>query len=250
MNGNNANGTKKVRAMAHIHTSNSWDCRMTPARLVNLLVKHDIGLAVISDHDSYQGSIDCRRIINEHRLPIRVPIAAEVRTHWGDVVVIFDPNGPPPPPIKDLLDFNELHQRVRDTGGLVWLPHPYEGHKHIDELATEADMIEVFNSRCTDQENRLAEMLCRNHAKMAVYGADAHRPSEVGNCIAAYNDRIDILETLRHPPEPVTLINTPRSSMMASRATNGFKNRRPLVVGYQSMRWAQNRAKETERPGS
>ena len=52
-----------MRAATHIHTRHSWDGSIRPNKLVDWLVEAEIELAVVSDHDTFAGSIECKEIV-------------------------------------------------------------------------------------------------------------------------------------------------------------------------------------------
>jgi predicted metal-dependent phosphoesterase TrpH len=239
-----------MRAITHIHTRHSWDSRLAPSRLVDALVDADIGLAVVSDHDSFEGALECRQLIGERALELRVPVAAEIRTDRGDVIVIFE-TAAELPPIGDLKQWGRLVPAVKEHNGLIWLAHPYRGHEFVEELAAASDIVEVFNARCSPEENRNAGLLCDRHGCVPGYGADLHRAPEFGGCVVEYEDRGPIIETLRRAPTPVVTRVNPRSSSMASEMTFALKRRRPAKLIYSALRWAQSRKRESaDRRGS
>ena len=51
---------------------------------------------------------------------------------------------------------------------LKWVhlfPHPYVGHKNIEEIANNSDLIEVFNSRVSDEKNKKSLELANKYSK-------------------------------------------------------------------------------------
>jgi predicted metal-dependent phosphoesterase TrpH len=233
-----------VRAITHIHTRHSWDGSLAPSCLVDALVEAEIDLAVVSDHDSFQGALECRRLVGERALALRIPVAAEIRTDRGDVIVIFETASGSLPPITELKEWRRLVPAVRQLDGLIWLAHPYRAHEFVEELAATADVVEVFNARCLPEENRNAALLCGRHDGAPGYGADIHRRAEIGSCIVDYEDRDSIIETLRHAPAPIVAELNPQSSIMAAEITNARKRRRPAKLAYSAIRWIQYRRRE------
>jgi len=234
-----------VRAITHIHTRYSWDGNLAPSRLIDALVDIDIDLAVVSDHDSFQGALDCRQLIGERALALQVPVAAEIRTDRGDVIVILENAGGSLPPIHELKEWHRLVPAVRDLEGLIWLAHPYRGHEFVEELAAAADVLEVFNARCSAEENRNAALLGSRHDLIPGYGADVHRRAEIGGCVVEYEDRGSVIETLRVAPNPLAARRTPQSSIMSAELTYAMKRRRPAKMAYSALRWAQYRKRES-----
>ena len=237
-----------MRAVTHVHTKYSWDGILAPDELVEALVNDDIELAVISDHDSFDGSLECREIVRRRDLDLQIPVAAEIRTDRGDVIVIFDDEGDSLPAIDDLKSWELLPSLVADRHGLVWLPHPYQSHEYIEELAAASHVIEVFNARCSDEQNRQAALLCERHGRVPGYGADVHRRSEVGGCVVDYAAAGSPTMMLRRTPTPINTVRTRKSEIMRAELTHGIKQRRPALATYMALRWMQHRRRERRFP--
>ncbi|MEZ4503282.1 MAG: hypothetical protein R3C39_11710 [Dehalococcoidia bacterium] len=230
------------RAVTHIHTEHSWDGTVSVPRLASMLIERGIELAVVSDHNSFAGSLELRALIERDHLPLRAPVAAEIRTDLGDVLVAFEDGTPPE--VDRLLRWDDLQRVVRERGGLIWLPHPYRSHTNVEAIAAGADVIEVFNGRCSPAEDASALELCGRHGATPAYGADLHRPNELNLVVAEYEDRPTILETLRGTPRCPTPRRTRKSDIMAAEVINGIKRRRPTLVGYFGLKWVKHRALE------
>jgi predicted metal-dependent phosphoesterase TrpH len=231
-----------TRALTHIHTTNSWDSRNAIDRLADAFVVNGIELALVCDHNSFEGSLAMRRLVQERALPLQVPVAAEIRTDRGDVIVVFEDGEPPA--VDALLRSDELPRVVRDLGGIVWLPHPFQSHKDVEILAASADVIEVFNARCGTEQNLSAADLCARHGAVPAFGADIHRLNEVGRFTVEYPTAGTMLATLLSTPSCERPMRTRKSDIMAAEIVNGFKRRRPALVGYNVVKWSKHRAKE------
>jgi predicted metal-dependent phosphoesterase TrpH len=215
-------------------------------RLADTLAASDVGLVLVNDHNSFEGSLELARIVEGRGLAMIVPVAAEIRTDRGDVIVVFEP-GREPPEVDELTCWADLPSVVRDRGGLIWLPHPYQSHEDVEELAAVAEVIEVFNARCSPDQNRQAADLCRRHQAVPGYGADIHRATEIGRFHVQYQAAPTVLDTFRREPTHGDLVRTRRSDVMAAEVTNGFKRRRPTLVGYFALKWAKHRMVELTR---
>lgn len=232
-----------MRAITHIHTRHSSDGTLSPTRLVESLSSAGVELAVVSDHDSYAGAIECRRIVAARNLPLHIPVAAEIRTERGDVIVVFE-DDENLPAAGELKQWERLVTMTRDHGGLIWLAHPYRGHDYVEHSAAQADVIEVFNARCSAEENRNAALLCERHGAVPGYGADVHRASEIAQCVVDYEFQGSVLETLREAPTPLVTDLALKSSVAVAEITHGWRTRRPLLMAYFALRWAQHRKRE------
>jgi predicted metal-dependent phosphoesterase TrpH len=235
-----------MRAITHIHTKHSWDSRLQVASLTSELSKLDVSLALVADHDTFEGSIALARHVSQRDLGIQVPIAAEIRTDQGDVIAVFEDDSDLPA-IGSLKSAKEIRSVVIDHGGLVWLPHPYRGHQEVESIAGHCDVVEVFNARCSVKKNERGEALCDAFGATPAYGADAHLRSELGQVIVEYQPAGTLLETLSGKPQPVVTRRTPKSNVMAAEVINGVKVRRPLLAAYFIIRYAKHRSIEAVR---
>lgn len=235
-----------MRAITHIHTTHSWDSRLRIEPLARRLSALDVSLALVADHDSFQGSIALARHVSDAGLSIQVPIAAEIRTDLGDVITVFEDDSDLPA-IESLKSASAIRAVVHDHGGLVWLPHPHRGHPDVHSIAEHCDVVEVFNARCSAKKNERGAALCHAVGAIPAYGADAHLRSELGQVIVEYQPAETILGTLSGEPEPVIAHRTSKSNVMAAEVINGAKVRRPLLVAYFVVRYAKHRAIEAVR---
>lgn len=235
-----------MRAITHIHTTHSWDSRLRIGSLASRLSDLDVSLALVADHDTFEGSIALARHVSEMDLAIQVPIAAEIRTDLGDVVAVFE-DASDLPAIESLRSAAEIRAVVNDHGGLLWLPHPYRGHPDVDSIAERCDVVEVFNARCSAKKNERGAALCDALGATPAFGADAHLGRELGQVIVEYEPADTLLKTLSGEPQPVITQRTPKSNVMAAEVINGMKVRRPVLVAYFIMRYAKHRSVEAVR---
>ena len=232
-----------VKAVTHIHTLHSWDSRTSIERTVDALVETGVGLALVSDHNSYEGSWKCRAEAARRSADIRIPTAAEVRTDKGDVIVVFDHDSPPP--IDDILEWHDLLAQVRAANGLIWLPHPYQSHVDVELLAAEADVVEVFNARCSDDQNRRSQDLCQSSQSVPGYGFDAHRRSELTRFSVVYPEADSVLDQFRTSPFCDAPVPTRRSDLAAAEVVYGVHRRSPKKIAYFGAKWLLAQASET-----
>lgn len=232
-----------ITAVTHIHTHRSWDSRIRPDALASVLNELGIGLALVTDHDTFEGSIEFAEHCRIAAPGIVVPVAAELRTDRGDVIVVFEP-GTDPPPVERLLRWVDLIRIVPESGGLVWLPHPFRGHSEPAELAERADVAEVFNARCTPRQNERAADLGKAVGTAAAYSVDAHRIREIPRAVVRYEDRGTVCDTLRQDAVCEYPVHSPKSDRLAAEITNGIKRGRPVLAAYFALRYIRHRVRE------
>jgi len=76
---------------------------------------------------------------------------------------------------------------IKDEGGLVRLPHPFDSVRRsalreaTDSIREHIDILEVFNGRTLrERDNRTAQDYARDHGLVASVGSDSHLAREVG----------------------------------------------------------------------
>ncbi len=179
----------------HIHTKAS-DGKAHPREVV--LRARAVGLDVIAitDHDTFAGSVIARRHAGDG-VPLIIA-GAEVRTVWGDVLVLCRN---PIPVIKDPRTLREL----ADDNGCVLIPaHPFDvmrlgiGWRIRENLW---DCVECFNMSSDPITNIMAWTHCRASGKPCVACSDAHVLEMVGvaRTLIEVPDLTldDVLESLR-----------------------------------------------------
>ena len=188
-----------LRVDLHNHTRASHDCLTDPADLLARARERGLDRVGITDHDTLALALELAR---EH--PQVVIPGEEVKTAEGiDVIGLYlreeIPGGTPA---------RETCLRIREQGGLVYLPHPYASGKggsgrYAEELAPLVDVVEVFNARLhPGSRNEPAAELARRHGLPGGAGSDAHTLGEVAG---------GFVELPPHPNEPGALLEALRS---------------------------------------
>ncbi|MDA1189298.1 MAG: PHP domain-containing protein [Chloroflexi bacterium] len=167
-----------LRADFHIHTCYSPDSVMTPQRLVDKCVKAGLNYIAVTDHNSIEGAVETAKIA-----PFLVIIGEEVKSAQGEITGLFLKE-----PIPKGLPAMETVRRIKNQGGVVSIPHPFDTFRRsvitpeaLAEVAPHADIIEGFNARNNLQSaNRKALTLAEEHGKLVSAVTDAHTTYEVG----------------------------------------------------------------------
>lgn len=76
------------------------------------------------------------------------------------------------------------------------LPHPYVGHREIESLAAQVDMIETFNSRQSEADDSRAAELARRHGKPTFCSPDSHLVKNLDNAVVTLLQQRDLREDL------------------------------------------------------
>ena len=167
-----------LRADLHVHTSFSRDGQATPEEVAARCERVGLSCVAVTDHDTIAGALETRRVA-----PFRVIVGEEVNTRSGHVVGLFLSEEVPAG-----LSAIETMQAIKEQGGLVLLPHPFDRFRSgiLRRMSPEAllplvDAVEVFNARTfLPQDNHLARRLADRHGLPATAGSDAHSVHELG----------------------------------------------------------------------
>ena len=184
----------RLRIDMHMHTRASFDCLSDPRRVIAAAAAKGVQRIAITDHNRLTPALELADAFPDSVIP-----GEEIKTEEGiDVIGLYMqeeiPEGTPA---------QEVCRRVKDQGGLVYLPHPYArgkggGGRYAEELAPLVDIIEVFNARLhPGRLNDSGEELAARWSKPRGAGSDAHMLGEVAGAW---------VEVDQHLNEPAALL--------------------------------------------
>jgi predicted metal-dependent phosphoesterase TrpH len=170
-----------IVADLHLHTSWSFDCSVDPSELVDYAEQQGIGAIAVTDHNVFGGALET--VDAAHGRDVVVIPGEEVKTaDQGEVIGLFlereIPRG---------LSFGDTVAAIREQGGLVYVPHPFDRmhtipepkmlHRHLADI----DVFEVYNARLLfDTQNDEALRFARKYDLTMGAGSDAHVLQGVG----------------------------------------------------------------------
>jgi predicted metal-dependent phosphoesterase TrpH len=159
----------------HTHTSATHDCRVPPALLLEHAEAEALGAIAVTDHNVFSGA---REVVERARgRDIVVIPGEEVKTDTqGEVIGLFlreeIPRG---------MSFGDTITAVKEQGGVVYIPHPFDRMHAIPDPATlhrhlgEIDVFEVYNARLLfETYNDEALRFARKYNLTMGAGSDAH----------------------------------------------------------------------------
>ena len=140
-------GRDWIVADLHMHTSWSHDCSIEVPELLDHAESEGLGAIAVTDHNVFGGALEAVELARDRDLVV-IP-GEEVKTDGqGEVIGLFleqeIPRG---------LSFGDTIAAIREQGGLVYLPHPFDRMHAIPDPATlhrhlpEIDVLEVYNAR-------------------------------------------------------------------------------------------------------
>lgn len=168
-----------VRVDMHSHTMWSGDSTTTPAEIAASIVACGLDVLCITDHNAIKGAVELAA-----SLPCRVVVGEEVKTHAGEVIGLFLTERVPIG-----LRADEAARQIRNQGGLVYIPHPFDPmRRNLTEVAMRdladagmIDAIEVLNAKTSlSSLNAKAAAFADEHALARGAGSDAHVPLALG----------------------------------------------------------------------
>jgi predicted metal-dependent phosphoesterase TrpH len=169
----------------------SGDATTTPDELIAAVAGSGVDVLCITDHGTINGAVELA-----DSLGCRVVVGQELRTWAGEIIGLFLterlPAGVKP---------EEAVARIRDQGGLVYIPHPFDPMRHcLDEGVLHSlidaglvDALEGFNAKTSLSHLNARALAVAADAGVSVgAGSDAHEPSAIG---AAYVEMPDFTDS-------------------------------------------------------
>jgi predicted metal-dependent phosphoesterase TrpH len=170
-----------IVADLHMHTEWSHDCSTPVADLLNHAEHEGLGAIAVTDHNVFGGALEAVELARDRSLVV-IP-GEEIKTHGqGEVIGLFlreeIPRG---------LSFADTVAAIKEQGGLVYVPHPFDRLHSIPDAATlsrqlaDIDVLEVYNARLLlDGFNDEALRFARKYNLLMGAGSDAHVLQGVG----------------------------------------------------------------------
>jgi predicted metal-dependent phosphoesterase TrpH len=222
-----------VRAFVdlHCHTSASFDSLASPDSVVKAAAKRGITHLAITDHDRIEGALRARDAAPDG---LTVIVGEEVKTADGDLIALFLERDVAPG--RSAL---ETIAEVREQGGLVGIPHPFDKYRGsmlkdpgLEAIGALVDWVEAHNARVVGGTgNERAAAFAREMQLPGIAVSDAHSSLEVG---VAYT----VLEGDPSTPEGLlaALASMATLEIVPGRATYFVRLWTPLAKGIQRMR--------------
>jgi len=169
----------------HAHSEHSHDGRDPVEDLCERAATAGLDALAVTDHDTVAGTRRLVEVAPEYGL-VGIP-GLEVSSAAGHVLALGVEEQ-----VSPGLPYHETIDRIRDLGGVVVLPHPFQKSRHgvvkrvdRDALAA-ADAVETYNSRLlTGIANHRARRFARSRGLPETAGSDAHIAEMVGRAVTA-----------------------------------------------------------------
>ena len=185
-----------LKADLHVHSEYSPDSESSLGDIINHCTAAGINCLAITDHNEIAGAVELKKIA-----PFTVIIGEEILTSSGEIIGLFLTER-----IPRQLSAQETVKRIKDQGGLVLIPHPFDRYfrpSTIDRavlkaIVADVDIIEVFNSHTVIRSDSIQALkFAQKHGLLASAGSDAHLVSEIGNAYIKMPDFSNVEEFKR-----------------------------------------------------
>jgi hypothetical protein len=218
-----------ILADLHMHTNHSHDCSVPVADLLDYAEGQGLGAIAITDHNVFSGAQEAVQRARDRKLVV-IP-GEEIKTEKGEVIGLFLDEQ-----IERGLPMADTIAAIREQGGVVYLPHPFDRlhtipdaptlHRHLPEI----DVFEVYNARLLFEGfNDEALRFARKYNLTMGAGSDAHVLQGVGTGLVrmrAFDNAAEFLISLRS----AEIVRRPKS-----------------LVYLQGLKWvAQSRARRSK----
>jgi predicted metal-dependent phosphoesterase TrpH len=163
----------------HCHTNSSFDSLADPVAVARAAVGRGLTHLAITDHDRIDGALRAR---DGAPAGLTVIVGEEIRTAGGDLIALFLERAiPPGRPVAETI------AAVREQGGLVGVPHPFDRlrgsigrNEALEAMIGLVDWVEAYNARVLGgSSNEQAALFAHDHDMPGVAVSDAHSTLEV-----------------------------------------------------------------------
>ena len=171
-------GRALLKADFHMHSHFSPDSELSPEQIVARCIEVGLDCVAVTDHNTIDGALAVRELAS-----FFVIIGEEVKSSEGEITGLFlketIPRG---------LSALDTVERIKEQGGLVSIPHPFDRFRRsvisrdaLEKILPYTDIVEVFNSRNhVGSDNRRAQEYAHEHGLLASAVSDAHTSIELG----------------------------------------------------------------------
>ncbi len=161
-----------------MHSHFSPDSEVSPEAMAKRCADVGLDYVAVTDHNTIEGSLAVREIA-----PFKVIIGEEVASASGEITGLF---------LKETISAGltalQTVERIKDQGGLVSIPHPFDRFRShviemdaLHEILPYIDIVEGFNSRNNlARDDRKAQEFARTHGFITSGVTDAHTTMEIG----------------------------------------------------------------------
>lgn len=155
----------------HTHSIVSHDGGISFRTYERLLKEKRLDYIAVTDHNSIEGARRLAQTLGE-----KIIVGEEIKSTEGEITGLFLTEA-----VSAGLNVQETVARIKEQGGLIYIPHPFERQRHglnaqaLNKIAADIDIMETFNARgwFRGQFARALSFAQTNNLSMAS-SSDAH----------------------------------------------------------------------------
>lgn len=155
----------------HTHSTASPDGALTAEDYRQMLTSGNLDMIAVTDHDTIAFAVELQR-----QLGNKIIVGEEIKTTEGEIIGLYLKKQ-----IAPHLTPEATIRQIRQQGGLVYIPHPFETvrqgmpPKTLDRIASDVDIIETANGRAYFQnKSEHARTWAKAHQAAEAASSDAH----------------------------------------------------------------------------
>ncbi|MFT3866580.1 MAG: PHP domain-containing protein [Solirubrobacterales bacterium] len=195
-------GRPLIEVDLHMHTDHSKDCATPVEVLLQTARDRGLGAIAITDHNEVSGALEAAEIAAGMD-DLKVIVGEEMMTaEQGEVIGLFLEEK-----IPKGLSMAETIAAIREQGGIVYVPHPFDrfhsvpDYEHLLDIVEEVDLLEVFNPRVMlTAFNEEAVRFAGKYRIVPAAGSDSHVAQGLGSVrqrIHDFDGPAEFLEAMR-----------------------------------------------------
>lgn len=155
----------------HTHSTASPDGGISAEQYQKALNTNLLDVIAVTDHNQIDFAVGL-----QHQLGDRIIVGEEIMTTVGEVIGLYLTER-----VRPGLSPLETVKQIKEQGGLVYVPHPFESFRHglhpavLEELIDYLDIVEICNGRAFLQ-NRSAQTViwAKLNRIIGAASSDAH----------------------------------------------------------------------------
>lgn len=161
----------------HTHSMASADGGITATQYAHLLATGVLDVVAVTDHNRIDFALKLQGELGD-----KVIVGEEIMTTAGEIIGLYLTEV-----IEPGLSPFETVKRIKDQGGIVYIPHPFETVRKgvkaetLEELLDVIDILEVVNGRAFLQNRHVKSALfAKLHQLHSAASSDAHGIRGIG----------------------------------------------------------------------
>lgn len=174
------------RVDLHTHSIASPDGSITAAQYKQALSIGSLDVIAVTDHNTIEFAKQLQQEVGDGK----IIIGEEVSTTDGEIIGLYLTDT-----IPAGLSISEAVMQIRNQGGLVCVPHPFEAFRSgismqtLERIKESVDMIEAPNGRSLQPKDAITLQWAKTNNIAVCGSSDAHRAKALGKTYTLLDTR-------------------------------------------------------------